>query len=133
MMLLDTHALVWLSEGSDLLGGNALTLIDAALKKSELFVSPISFWEVAMLVEKKRLSMEISVPVWRSNLMSGGLQELPLTGSIAIQSAQLPDINGDPADRIIVATAINSGATLCTADKKILAWEHDFVRVNAKQ
>ena len=133
MMLLDTQALVWLSEGSDLLGSNALTLIDSALKKSELFVASISFWEVAMLVEKKRLNMDISVPVWRSNLLSGGLQELPLTGSTAIQSAQLSDFHGDPADRMIVAAAINAEATLCTADKKILAWEHAIVRVNAKQ
>ena len=133
MILLDTHALIWLSEGSKLLGDNALTLIDAALKKNELFVSPISFWEVAMLVDKKRLSIDIGVQVWRSNLMSAGLQELPLTGCIAIQSAQLSGFHGDPADRMIVATAINSGATLCTADQKILAWEHDFVRVNSKQ
>lgn len=133
MILLDTHALVWLSEGSALLGENALTLIDSALKKSELFVASISFWEVAMLVEKKRLNMDISVPIWRSSLMKGGLQELPLTGCMAIESAQLPDFHGDRADRMIVATAINSAATLCTADQKILAWNHDVVRVNAKQ
>ncbi len=133
MILLDTHALVWLSEGSQLLGENALTLIDSALKKNELFVASISFWEVAMLVEKNRLDMDLSVEAWRSNLMSGGLKELVLTGCIAIESAQLPDFHGDPADRIIVAAAINSGATLCTADQKILAWDHNFVRINAKQ
>ncbi len=133
MILLDTHALVWLSEGSQLLGENALTLIDSALKKNELFVASISFWEVAMLVEKNRLDMDLSVEAWRSNLMSGGLKELVLTGCIAIESAQLPDFHGDSADRIIVATAINSGATLCTADQKILDWDHNFVRINAKQ
>ncbi|MBQ0720528.1 MAG: type II toxin-antitoxin system VapC family toxin [Gammaproteobacteria bacterium] len=133
MILLDTHVLVWLSEGSHLLGSDALALIDSALKNDELFVLSISFWEVAMLVEKKRLSMDVSVPIWRSNLLSSGLQELPLTGCIAIESAQLPDFHGDPADRMIVAAAINSNATLCTADQKILAWEHDLIRLSAKQ
>ena len=133
MILLDTHALVWLSEGSQLLGEDALNLIDSALKKNELFVASISFWEAAMLVEKKRLNMDLHVGAWRSNLISAGLQELTLTGCIAIESAQLSGFYGDPADRMIVATAINSGATLCTADQKILAWDHDLVRINAMQ
>ena len=61
MILLDTHTLVWLSEGNDKLGERSLSLINKALKSKELFVSPITFWEVAMLVEKKRLKMSLSV------------------------------------------------------------------------
>ena len=117
MILLDTHVLVWLSEGSSLLGKNTLTLIDNALKNNELYVLAISFWEVAMLVEKKRLSMDISVPAWRSALMNGGLQELPLTGLMAIEAAQLSNFHGDPADRMIVAAAINTDATSCSQTK----------------
>jgi len=133
MILLDTHALVWLSEGNSKLGKESLSLIDNALKVNELFVSSISFWEAAMLVEKGRLTMDSSVSEWRSNLMKHGLQEIPLTGDIAIESAQLIDFHGDPADRMIVATAIKSTVNLCTADQKILDWNHDLLRVNAKQ
>ena len=109
MILLDTHALVWLSEGNSKLGKESLSLIDNALKVNELFVSSISFWEVAMLVEKGRLTMDFSVLEWRSNLMKHGLQEIPLTGDIAIESAQLIDFHGDPADRMIVAAALIEG------------------------
>lgn len=133
MILLDTHALVWLSEGNSKLGKESLSLIDNALKVNELFVSSISFWEAAMLVEKGRLTMDSSVSEWRSNLMKHGLQEIPLTGDIAIESAQLIDFHGDPADRMIVATAIKSTVNLCTADQKILDWNHDLFRVNARQ
>lgn len=132
MILLDTHALVWLDEGSPRLGKEALPLIDKALKSSELFVSTISFWEVAMLVEKGRLEMQSEVDLWRQSLINNGLQEVALTGDIAISAALLKDFHGDPADRMIVATAIQLAAFLCTADEKILAWKHKLVRVNAR-
>lgn len=132
MILLDTHALVWLSEGNDKLGGRSLSLINKALKSKELFVSSISFWEVAMLVEKKRLKMSLSVELWRKELLDNGLQEISLNGKIAIQSAILPNFHGDPADRMIVATAINTSLILCTADEKILDWQSQLTRINAK-
>jgi len=132
MILLDTHTLVWLSEGNDKLGERSLSLINKALKSKELFVSPITFWEVAMLVEKKRLKMSLSVELWRKELLDYGLQEIPLNGKIAIQSAILPNFHGDPADRMIVATAINTSLTLCTADDEILDWQSQLTRINAK-
>ena len=96
MILLDTHTLIWLDEGSYRLGKKALSLIDQALQSKELFVASISFWEIAMLVEKGRLEMQMDVDIWRQSLIDNGLQEIPLTGNIAIHST----------------------ATLCTADKK---------------
>jgi len=132
MILLDTHSLVWLSEGNDKLGGRSLSLINKALKSKELFASSISFWEVAMLVEKKRLKMSLSVELWRKELLDNGLQEISLNGKIAIQSAILPNFHGDQADRMIVATAINTSLTLCTADEKILDWQSQLTRINAK-
>lgn len=132
MILLDTHTLVWLSEGNSKLGKESLSFIDNALKANELFVSSISFWEVAMLVEKGRLTMDSSVLQWRSNLMKHGMQEVALTGDAAIGSAQLINFHGDPVDRMIVATAIKSKMNLCTADKKILDWNDDLLRINAR-
>ncbi len=132
MMLLDTHTLVWLDEGNSRLGKQALSLIDLSLQSKELFVSSISFWEVAMLVEKSRLEMHMSVALWRQNLIENGLQEIALSGNIAIQSAILKDFHGDPADRMIVATAIESTMTLCTADTNILSWNQNLLHCDAR-
>ena len=133
MILLDTHALIWLDEGSDRLGAKSLSTIDKALQTGELFVSAISFWEVAMLIEKGRLEMQLEVDLWRQSLLNNGLQEAVLTGDIAIHSALLKNFHGDPADRIIVATAIHLSASLCTADEKILSWKNRLARVDARK
>lgn len=132
MILLDTHTLIWLDEGNSRLGKQALSLIDQSLQSRELFVSAISFWEVAMLVEKGRLDMQMNVALWRKSLLDNGLQEIALSGNIAIQSALLIDFHGDPADRMIVATAIESTMPLCTADKKILLWGEKLLCCDAR-
>jgi PIN domain nuclease of toxin-antitoxin system len=133
MMLLDTHALIWLDEGSHRLGKESLSLIDLSLQSNELSVASISFWEVAMLIEKGRLEMQMTAEIWRQNLIDNGLQEISLTGNIAIQAALLKDFHGDPADRIIVATALHATATLCTADKQILSWKQNLLRLDAQK
>ncbi|MGB5230273.1 MAG: type II toxin-antitoxin system VapC family toxin [Desulfoprunum sp.] len=122
MLLLDTHVLVWLDEGSHRLGANALQAIIEALPAGQLGVATISFWEIAMLIEKNRLTMQTALDVWRSDLLQAGLVEFPLQGTTALRAGQLQMFHGDPADRIIVATAIENGATLVTADEKILSW-----------
>lgn len=122
MLLLDTHVLIWLDEGNSRLGKVALQTIIASLSTGQLGVATISFWEVAMLIEKQRLAMQTELDVWRSDLLRTGLREIPLLGTSAIRAGQLPRFHGDPADRMIVATAIENGATLMTADTKILSW-----------
>lgn len=133
MIVLDTHALIWLVEGNPKLGKKSRSLMDGALKAEELFVSVVSFWEVAMLIEKRRLEMQMSVNLWRKSLIDNGLKEVDLTGDMAIYSAQLNNFHGDPVDRMIVATAINLTATLCTADEKILDWDQGLMRLDARQ
>lgn len=86
-----------------------------------------------MLVDTGRLNMQISVESWRKDLLDNGLQETPLTGGDAIKSTLLPNFHGDPADRMIVATAIESNAILCTADKKILTWDQSLQRIDARE
>ncbi|MES9856107.1 MAG: type II toxin-antitoxin system VapC family toxin [Sedimenticola sp.] len=132
MILLDTHALVWLDEGSDRLGRKSLSTINQSLKAGELFVSVISFWEVAMLVNKGRLEIQMDLNLWRRSLLDNGLQEFAMTGNIAMDSALLEDFHGDPADRMIVTTARHLNAKLCTADEKILAWKHELLRFDAR-
>ena len=132
MLLLDTHVLVWLDEGNPRLGKAALQTIDEALTSGQLGVATISFWEVAMLVKKQRLTMQTEIADWRFELLQAGLLELPLRGTTAIRAGQLPLFHGDPADRMIVATAIENGATLMTADEKILSWNQLNEKIDAR-
>lgn len=133
MMILDTHVLVWMDEGSSRLGKKARSRIDEALKDSALYVSAISFWEVSMLLAKGRLQMQMSVDVWRNSLLEHGLREIPMTGDIAITAASLIDFHGDPADRFIAASAVNTALHICTADQKILAWGEKSLCIDAQK
>ena len=132
MLLLDTHVLIWLDEGSPRLGKTALQIINESLAAGQLGVATISFWEIAMLVEKQRLVMKTELDVWRFDLLQAGLLEIPLRGTTAIRAGQLQLFHGDPADRMIVATAIENGATLMTADEKILSWSQFHQKIDAR-
>lgn len=122
MILLDTHVLVWLDAGVERFGDKSRELADRALVDGHLAVSAISFWEIAMLIEKGRLRISMTLDAWRADLLAVGLQELAVTGEIGIQGARLAGFHGDPADRLIVATALQQGARLMTADTGILRW-----------
>ena len=132
MKLLDTHVLVWLTEGNPRLGSDSLQTINSALKAGKLGVPAICFWEIAMLVAKQRLTLQMDLNVWRFELLQTGLLEIPLQGSTAIRAGQLISFHGDPADRMIVSTAIENSATLITADKNILAWDQLFLKIDAR-
>jgi len=132
MLLLDTHVLIWLDEGSPRLGETALKTINDALAIGQLGIATICFWEIAMLIEKQRLIMKTELDVWRSDLLRAGLIEIPLRGTTAIRAGQLRMFHGDPADRIIVATAMENDATLMTADEKILLWRPFHQKINAR-
>jgi PIN domain nuclease of toxin-antitoxin system len=132
MLILDTHALVWVDEGNARLGKSAIKRIDSALAEGQLGVAAISFWEIAMLVGKGRLSMKTDLGIWRSELLQAGLVELPLDGEIAIRAGQMDTFHGDPADRMIVATAIVTSAELLTADDKILSWDRYYHAIDAR-
>ena len=122
--LLDTHALVWLLEGNERLGQKSRDLINASAQAQSLYVSAITPWEIAMLVNKGRLSFGQEIGEWlRIALSMPGIQMVPLSIEISVASTQLPgDFQADPADRIIVATARHLGATLVTEDKLILTY-----------
>ena len=122
LIILDTHVLIWLDEGNNRLGKITKNEIDAALAKNELAVSAISFREVAMLVQKRRIELSADIDVWRKELLGFGLKEIPVSGSIGIMASQLTNFHGDPADRIIMATALKTSGLLLTADKKIIGW-----------
>lgn len=84
-----------------------------------------------MLAARGRATLNKPLEAWRQDLFSAGLVEIPLTGDIAILAGQLGGFDGDPADRIIVASAIRTGATLLTADGRILDWSGNVKRADA--
>jgi len=86
-----------------------------------------------MLVNKGRLKLDITPDIWRKELIDRGLIELAMDGNTAIKAADLREFHGDPADRIIVATALSTGSSLITADKKILAWNGLSQKINARR
>jgi PIN domain nuclease of toxin-antitoxin system len=130
--VLDTHCLVWMDQAVERMGSSARRLADEAIGASGLAVSAISFWEVALLVKKGRLRLEQSLGVWRRDLLERGVIELPLGGVGCIAAAKLEDFHADPADRLIIASAQQIGATLVSADKKILDWPGRLDRRDAR-
>lgn len=131
MILLDTHVLLWSRLGDGRIGHGCRQEIDQALRKTNLAVSAFSFWEVTMLQEKGRINLLRDIGSWRMALMEDGLIEIPVDGEIAIRANRLENFHVDPADRIIVATALG-GHTLVTADERILGWEGSLARLDAK-
>ena len=131
MILLDTHVLIWQEQGDLRLGPQTRRVIARALQEDRAAVSAISFWEVGMRVQKGRLDFLLDLGVWRRDLLDQGLIEIRVDGGIAARAGLLPDMHGDPADRIIVATALE-GHQLVTADGKILQWPGPLSRLDAR-
>lgn len=133
MIVVDTHALLWLISGEKSLGRRARALLDSSLADDALAVSAISFWEVALLAERGRIELGTRPELWRGAILDLGVVEIPLDGEIAISSVTLPGLHSDPADRIIVATAQKRGAALLTADDRLLAWKNPLRRHDARR
>jgi PIN domain nuclease of toxin-antitoxin system len=131
VILLDTHVAVWFVTNTKF-GKRTMTIVDAAQAEARLAVSAISFWEIALLVARRRLRAIRSVAEQRTKILTAGMIELPLTGEIAVLAGELESLHGDPADRFIAATAIVHDATLVTADEKLLRWRHSLRRQNAE-
>ena len=131
MILLDTQVLLWLLANNPRLGSEARQAIDQAWAAEEAAVSAISFWEVAMLHSKGRMTLLRDVETWRLSLLDAGLIEIPPYGRIAVRAGLLADMHGDPADRIIVSTALE-GHRLVTADQGILEWPGALDRMDAR-
>jgi PIN domain nuclease of toxin-antitoxin system len=133
VILLDTHAAVWILRNDAALGKRARLAAVAALERGELAVSAISFWEIALLIAKGRLRSLDDPSETRRLMMRAGIHEIALTGEIAILAVQLDLGHGDPADRFIAATALAHEATLMTADATLLNWRTKIKRLDAER
>ena len=136
LLLLDTHVLIWVFENNSKLGPRARQAINRAAREQRVAISAISPWELAMLVSKGRLKLNLEVSEWlREALGKPGIRLIPLEPEIAVASTRLPwEMHADPADRILVATARHLGAALVTADAALLGYakQGHFMGMNAR-
>jgi len=132
VILLDTHALIWLDTDDPRLGPRSRDMIRDAWAADQVAVSAITFWESALLAAHGRIKLPGTPAAWRAEMLAAGLGELPIDGGTAMLAADLPGLHKDPADRFIAATAIHAGAVLLTADARLLAWRHDLGRHDAQ-
>ena len=122
-LLLDTHALIWMSTGGRVSQG-AAEAVAAAAGESAVYVSPISAWELGMLVARGRLALSAPPLLWFDRVLErSGVTLADQSPAILIDSSFLPGSPPrDPMDRIIVATARRHGLCLVTRDRAILAY-----------
>lgn len=125
MILLDTHVVLWWQAGGTRLSQRARREIERA---DRVLVSPVSFWEVSVLVEKRRVELDRNAFVWADDLLAADRVELaPLTHTAAVAAGQLPaaGFRGDPADSLLYATARELAVPLVTKDRAIRGHARD--------
>ncbi|HUQ94554.1 MAG TPA: type II toxin-antitoxin system VapC family toxin [Bryobacteraceae bacterium] len=124
-LLLDTHCWLWLQFGYDRkFKRQSRQAIERAMRRNDCVVSIISIWEFGMLASKGRVRINNDKVQWVNDaLKTEGITLIPLTPEAAMEASNLPgEFHGDPADRLLVATARHLGATLVTADECILEY-----------
>ncbi len=118
-LLLDTHVWIWYLTASPDLGSAIRALIES--DRNELFLSPISVWEVLILAERGRLDLRPDPQSWtREALNAFPIIEAAFNTEIAIQSRSIDLPHDDPADRFLAATARVYKAVLVTRDRRLL-------------
>lgn len=125
MILLDTSTLIWWTTALEKLSKKARGIIEEEIKSGLIFVSSISIWEIYLLVKKEKVRFSTDIDTWLEKVEgSPYMNFIPVDNKIAAKSVILQDFfNNDPADRMIVSTALIHGATLITSDKKILNYK----------
>lgn len=121
-ILLDTHAWIWFEQGEERLPVKARRQIEAAAWGGSLYIAAISLLEIANQHRRGRIQLSIPLEQWfKETLDHQGIQIIPLTPAIALETTLLPEsFHGDPADRLIASTARVENLTLYTHDKAIL-------------
>ena len=116
-LLLDTHIWIWMRQEPKRLSPRIQQQLQEPA--NELWLSPVSTWEVLLLHAKRKVKLEVEADAWVAEAVEG-FREAPLTHEIVVVSQQLPLPHADPADRFLAATAKVLDLTLITADRKLL-------------
>ena len=121
-LLLDTHIALWLDSGDERLRTATRALIDGCWQSGgAIFLSAVTAWEIALLVDTRRIDLDIPVEAWiRRFLERPGIEAVPLGHQAASRSYQFHHLeHRDPADRLLIATAIELACPLVTYDERI--------------
>lgn len=122
-LLVDTHALLWWKSDGARLSVTAARQLAAA---DMVLISPISCWEVATLVAKQRIALDREVAQWVRDLFEEPTTEVAgLSPMAAVQAADFAGIGGDPADRLLCATAAELAVPFVSKDRHIRAWARE--------
>jgi PIN domain nuclease of toxin-antitoxin system len=122
-LLLDTHIALWLETGDERLRSTTRTLIDECWQQgATVFLSAVSVWEIALLVDAGRIGLDVPVERWVERFLDwNGIQAAPLDHRAASRSYTLHHLeHRDPADRLLIATAIELDCPLVTYDERII-------------
>jgi PIN domain nuclease of toxin-antitoxin system len=121
-LLLDSHIVLWLDSGDERLAAPTRTLIDGCWQSGgTIFLSAVSAWEIALLVDTGRIELDIPIEAWVERFLDRpGIEAAPLGHRAACRSYGLHHLeHRDPADRLLIATAIELGCPLVTYDERI--------------
>lgn len=121
-MLLDTCAAIWLTGEQPVGRETADAIQNAHASHQPIYVSPISAWEIGLLVSRGRMNMQMTPERWFSRLLEApGLELADMPPNVLIASSFLPGkLHNDPSDRILAATAREFGYRLVTRDRPLL-------------
>ena len=129
-LLLDTHVFLWSLLAPDRLSADVRAELENP--NNELWLSPITVWEVHLLAEKKRLQLQPAPAGWLHRVLDTlPFREAVVTHAVALMSRQIDLSHQDPADRFLAATAAVYGLTLLTADERLLH-SHQFSTLAAR-
>jgi PIN domain nuclease of toxin-antitoxin system len=130
-LLLDTHIALWLDSGGDELRPSTRSLIDGCWQNGgTIRLSAVSVWEIALLVDMRRIELDLPIEAWVTRfLQRPGIEPAPLGHREACRSYRLYQLERrDPADRLLIATAIELDCPLVTYDERILRFAAEFGR-----
>jgi PIN domain nuclease of toxin-antitoxin system len=121
-LLLDTCAVIWVAEDQPISRTAASALDEAHAADQFVYISPISAWEIGLLVARGRLTMIVKPQLWFQRILDvPNMRLADMSPDLLISSSFLPgDPPRDPADRILAATAREYGYTLMTRDRVLL-------------
>jgi len=122
-LLLDTHAALWLDNGDERLRPSTRSLIDKCWQAGGVIcLSAVSVWEIALLVDTGRITLDVPVEAWTTRFLARpGLEPVPLGHQAAARGYRLRELkHRDPADRLLIASAIELACPLVTYDERIL-------------
>jgi PIN domain nuclease of toxin-antitoxin system len=130
-LLLDTHIALWLDSGDEHLRPSTLNLIDGCWRSGgTICLSAVSAWEIALLVDSRRIELDLPIESWITRFLERpGIKPAPLGHRAASHAYRLYQLeHRDPADRLLIATAIELACPLVTYDERILRFSTDYGR-----